>query len=124
MDDLKISYKDPAVVTNIIWQLNDKYGMIIPMVLTRGKVHRYLGMTIDFTNTSKVKITIYNYVDEMISKLPTEIIGETATPASNHLFEIRNDNDNNQLLTPELSEEFYHLVAKTLFPSKRARLNL
>ena len=58
--------------------------------------------------------------DEMISKLPINMIGESATPASNHLFEICDDNNAYQFLTPELSEEFHHLVAKTLFLSKRA----
>ena len=84
------------------------------MISTCGKIHKYLRITIDFTNTGKVKITMYNYVDEMISKLPTIIIGESATPATNYLFEIRDDNDADQLLIPELSEEFHHLVAKTI----------
>ena len=85
------------------------------MVSTRGKVHEYLGTTIDFSDTSKVKITMYDYVDEMIKELPTEKIVESATPAANYVFEIRNDGDDDQLLTPELSEELHHLVAKTLF---------
>ena len=120
VDDLKISHEDPAVVTVIIRQLNDKYGKIIPMISTRGKIHKYLGISINFTDTGKVKITIYDYVDKMISELPTKMIGESATPTSNHLFEIRDDDDTDQLLTPELSEEFHHLVVKTLFLSKWA----
>ena len=124
MDDLKISHEDTSVVTNIIRQLNDKYGKITPMVSTRGKIHEYLGMTINFTDTGKVKITMYDYVDEMINELQTEMIGKSATPAASHLFKIRDDDDTNQLLKPELSEEFHHLVAKTLFLSKRARPDL
>ena len=69
-------------------------------------------------------MTMYDYVDEMINELPTEIIAESATPVSNHLFEIRDDGDNDQLLTPKLSGELHHFVAKTLFLSKRARPNL
>ena len=76
MDDLKISHEDPAVVTDIIWRLNDKYGKITPMVSTRGKVHDYLGTTIDFSDDGKVKITMYDYVDEMINELPTEMISQ------------------------------------------------
>ena len=92
------------------------------MVSTRGKVHEYLGMTIGFSDVGKVKITIYDYVDEMINELPTEMIGEssTPTPAASHLFEICDNDDVNRLLTPGLSEEFDHLVAKTLFLSKQA----
>ena len=94
------------------------------MVSTRGKIHEYLGMTIDFSIAGKVKITMYDYIDEMISELPTEMIGESATPVFNHLFEIREDNDDDQLLTPELSEECHHLTSKTLFLSKQARPDL
>ena len=91
VDDLKINHEDPVVVTDIIRRLNDKYGKITPMVLTCGKVQDYLGMTINFSNNGKVKITMYDYVDEMISKLATEMIGESTTLASNHLFKIRDD---------------------------------
>ena len=124
VDDLKISHEDPAVVTDIIWRLNDKYGKVTPMVSTHGKIHEYLGMTSDFLDIGKVKITVYDYVDEMIDKLPTEMTGESATPASNDLFEIRKDNNDDQLLTPELSEEFHHCVAKNLFLFKRAQPKL
>ena len=60
MDDLKISHEDSAVVTDIIWRLNEKYGKITPMISTCGKVHEYLGMTIDFSDIGKVKITMYD----------------------------------------------------------------
>ena len=82
VDDLKISHEDPAVVTDIIRRLNDKYGKVTPMVSTCRKVHKYLGMTIDFLDAGKVKITMYDYINEMISELPTEMIGKSATPAS------------------------------------------
>ena len=94
------------------------------MVSTHRTVHGYLGITIDFRDTGKVNITIFDYVDEMISELPTKMIGESATPASNYLFEVRDNDDEDHLLTPELSEEFHHLVAKILFLSKRARPDL
>ena len=67
---------------------------------------------------------MYDYVDEMINELPTEMISELTTPTFNHLFEIRDDDDIDQLLTPKLSEESHHLVAKTLLLSKQARPDL
>ena len=78
-------------------------------------------MTIHFLDIGKVKITMYDYVDEMINELPTEMIGKLTTSASNHSFEIREDYNDDQLLTPDLSEELHYLVAKTLFLSKQAR---
>ena len=81
-------------------------------------------MNIDFSDIGKVKIYIYDYVDEIISKLPTVMISESSTPVSNYLFEIRNDGNDDQLLTPQLSKGFHHLVATTIILSKRAQPNL
>ena len=79
-------------------------------------------MTINFIDTGKVKITIYGYVDNMIRELPTEMISKSMMPASNHLFEHRENEDT--LPTPKLSKEFHRLVAKTLFLSKKVRSHL
>lgn len=68
------------------------------MVLRHGQIHEYLGMTINFTETGKVRITMYAYVDEMICKLPTELRGQSATPAFNYFFEHQEGKDD--LLTP------------------------
>ena len=92
------------------------------MVLTCGNIHGYLGMTIDFTETSKVKITMYDYVDEMICELPTRMHRQSATLVSNNLFKRCKDKDD--LLILELFKEFHHLVAITLFLSKQVRPDL
>ena len=49
VDDLKISHIDPTVVENIIDMLNERYGKETPMTVTRGRVHDYLGMTLEFS---------------------------------------------------------------------------
>ena len=36
------------------------------MKVARGKVHKYLGMTLDFTTPKLVKVTMLEYVDEII----------------------------------------------------------
>ena len=36
------------------------------MKAARGKVHRYLGMTLDFTAPKLVKVTMLDYIDEII----------------------------------------------------------
>lgn len=60
VDDLKISHKDETVVTSIIKELNDRYGDIMPLSISRGKVHEYLGMTLEFTTADKLIITMYD----------------------------------------------------------------
>jgi hypothetical protein len=37
------------------------------MTVNRGKVHTYLGMTLDYTVRGQVKISMIDYVDEILS---------------------------------------------------------
>jgi hypothetical protein len=37
------------------------------MTLIRGKIHKYLGMTLDYTVRGQVKITMFDYVDEILT---------------------------------------------------------
>ena len=66
VDDLKISHLDTKVVTKIIAKLNDKYGKEatgkeVPLTVTRGKIHDYLGMILDFSEEGKVKVDMRKY---------------------------------------------------------------
>ena len=56
VDNLKISHVDPNVVTDVINKLSDRFGKEAPMNISRGKVHDYLGMTLDFRQKGKVKV--------------------------------------------------------------------
>ena len=118
VDDLKISHKDPKVVTRIINKLKKKYGKVNPLTVTRGKLHDYLGMTLDFRKERKVKVTMYKYIQDMLRELPDDMKGLAVTPAADHLFKI---NPSPKFLDKARSEMFHHLVAKCLFLCKRAR---
>ena len=47
--DLKISHVDGKVNQYILETLQEEYGKEAPIPSTTGKVHEYLGMTIDYT---------------------------------------------------------------------------
>ena len=47
VDDLKTSHVDPALVSSVLADIDAEYGKISKMTITRGKLHKYLGMTID-----------------------------------------------------------------------------
>ena len=53
-DDLKTSHVDPAVVSGVLSDIDTEYGKIEKMTITRGKEHKYLGMTIDYSSPGKV----------------------------------------------------------------------
>jgi hypothetical protein len=88
--------------------------------VTRGKVHDYLGMTLDYSTPGKVMIRMTDYIKKMLAELPSgEMEGEAATPAASHLFEVNSKDP--QLLSPDKAELFHHNVARLLFLCKRAR---
>eukprot|EP00957_Ditylum_brightwellii_P086682 6596091-Ditylum_brightwellii.AAC.1 len=81
VDNLKISHADSKEVSRMLKWLGRKYGKLCT---TRGKVHNYLGMTIDFTKKGKVKISMVDYLKEVIEDFPEELSGCVATPAADH----------------------------------------
>ena len=120
VDDLKISHVDPNVVTGVIDQLEKEFGAETPITKTRGKVHDYLGMVLDFSTPGKVKFSMVDYIKEMLDELPEDMAGEAATPAANHLFEV-NEATSEMLLDEQHADMFHHNTAKLLFLCKRAR---
>lgn len=119
VDDLKISHVDKAVNEEILRRLNLRYGKEAPLTVTRGKVHDYLGMTIDYSVEGKVMIKMLDYVLEILDEAPVDMNGEAVTPAAEHLFTL-NEVDPEKLDEPG-SELYHRLVAKLLFLSKRSR---
>ena len=118
VDDLKISHIDPDVVTEVINLVEGEFGKEAPLTKSRGKVHEYLGMTIDFSIDGKVLFTMIDYVQGMLDELPDDMSGESATPASKYLFDVNADC---KKLDSETSDLFHHNTAKLLFLCKRAR---
>jgi hypothetical protein len=118
VDDLKISHVDPEVVTSIIEMVNGEFGKEAPLTVVRGKVHEYLGMTIDFSTVSKVRFSMIDYIKNTLDELPKDMDGESSTPAASFLFDVDEDCEK---LNAETSEMFHHNTAKLLFLCKRAR---
>ena len=58
VDDLKTSHFEPAVVSSVHTEIDAEYAKISKMTITRGKLHKYLRMTIDYSYPGKV---IFSY---------------------------------------------------------------
>jgi hypothetical protein len=121
VDDLKIAHQDPDVISHIISLLKAEFGKEAPLSVTRGKVHNYLGMRMDYTMRGKVNITMVPYIEDMIDKMPEDMRGMSSTPGRNHLFTVNQDATK---LSDEDSIMFHHITAKLLFLCKRARPDL
>ena len=100
---------DPEIVTSILAEIDDWCGEIAPLTVTRGKVHEYLGMTIDYSEEGKVKFTMYDYIDDLLEELPPHMQGSAASPAAAHLFETNTEDP--KLLSLSEREVIHHRAA-------------
>ena len=89
VDDLKISHKDSREVKKFIKHIGDIYGD--RMTVHRGKVHDYLVMDLDFSSPKVLKIGMMKYIEKIHKDFPEEIKSSAATPAAEHLFDVRED---------------------------------
>ena len=122
VDDLKISHHDSRVVDDILHALNERYGKESPLVITRGRVHEYLGMKMDFSIPGQVVLSMPEYIDSLIKEMPSDLTkGASTTPAAGHLF---TTNAEAQKLCEDQASEYHHLVAKLLYLVKRTRPDL
>ena len=122
VDDLKISHVKSSVVDGIITSLKAEYGKVGEMTVRRGKVHDYLGMTLDFSEDKMFTIDMEAYLDTMLGQdLPAEFGGVASTPAADHLFKTRENVDS---LDEKRADLFHRLTAQMLFVSQRGRPDL
>ena len=63
--DLKISHMDPEVVTSMVNQLETAFAKEAQLTVTQGKVHKYLGMTLEFSIDRKVQIKRIDCIENM-----------------------------------------------------------
>ena len=126
VNDCKLSHKSSIQMDRMIEYLRKEYESIFEvrsgkMTVNRGKVHEYLGMTIDFSEPGQAKITMLNYVDEILTdfaKADPKATGTKSSAAPENLFVV---NEEYEKLSTNKSVQFHNLVAKTLYATKRAR---
>jgi hypothetical protein len=118
VDDVKISHVSPAVVTDILDKINARFGKDAPLTITRGKIHEYLGMTIDFSQKGKAIFWMNDYVDNVIAETPDDWSGTAVSPAADHLNDV---NPDAVKLGKTEADYFHTTTAKLLFLSQRVR---
>ena len=100
----------------ILTILQQEYGKEAPIPSTTGKVHDYLGMTIDYSTPGKVVFHMEDYIDRMINECPAGLLkGNPVSPAANHLFDI---NPECEKLSSEEADKFHHFMVKLLCLAK------
>ena len=126
VDDCKISHRKRQAVDRIIKYLRKEYESIFEdgsgkMKVSRGKIHTYLGMTLDYSVKGQVRISMFDYVEEILTafdKAEPKGDGTKSDAAPDNLFKV---NEDCEKLRSNKAVEFHNLVAKTLYATKRAR---
>ncbi len=138
VNNCKISHLDPKVVNYTIAWLGDEYESVFTngsdmMKVARGKVHKYLGMMLDFATSKIVKVTMLEYVDKIIGswdKACSELNDRykavsgrkrIATAALDDLFKVDEDAVK---LDQARAKAFPNIMAKGIYVTKRARPNI
>lgn len=120
VDDVKVSHGDPRVVDSFLKWIKDQFGAIGEVKVTRGKIHDYLGMILDYSIPGQVSIDMTRYVKSMVDNMPKEALqGRTVpSPWTENLFRVREDSPK---LPQDQAELFHKVTAQGLFLCKRAR---
>ena len=77
VDNQKLIHKRPKVLVKTITCLKQEYESIsedisVEITVHQGKIHNYLGMTLDYTEGSTLKVSMIDYIDIIISEFDKE----------------------------------------------------
>jgi hypothetical protein len=123
VDDCKLSHHKKTCMDQMIGYLRQEYDSIFEdgsgaMTVSRGKIHKYLGMTVDYNVPGQVKIRMLNYVNEILAafdKAEPKGVGRKTSEAPGSLFNVDEDCEK---LAQVKAVEFHNLVANTLYATK------
>jgi hypothetical protein len=126
VDDCKLSHRKTKVMDSMLDQLRQEYESIFEdgsgaMMASRGNIHKYLGMTLDYTVRGQVKITMFDYVDEILAafdKAESKGGGTKTSAVPDSIFRV---DENCEKLKQDKDVEFHNMVTNTLYSTKRAR---
>jgi hypothetical protein len=126
VDDCKLSHHKKKVMDTMIEYLRQEYESIFEygtgsMTVSRGTIHKYLGMNLDYTVRGQVKITMFDYVEEILTdfyKAETKGCGTKTSAAPDSLFKV---DESCVKLAQNKAVEFHNLVVKKLYATKRER---
>lgn len=89
VDDAKASHKDPAVLENLMRELCGVFGKEEELIETRGKIHDYLGLQIDYSLRGNVVLSMFEYLEDIITEAPADLKPSNCKyPCNGNYFEL------------------------------------
>ena len=120
VDYLKASHKEQKVLDGFLNNLRTEFGQEDKLAETKGLVHEYLGITIDYLLPGKVVFTMFDFLEDIIVEAPDDLKKSRLFYPGNDrlLFKV---NPESPKLSQKQAELFHRIVARLLFASKQAR---
>ena len=91
------------------------------MTVSRGKFHKYLGMTLDYTVHGQFQITMIDFLEKVLKDFekaePKGGVTKTSAAPEN-IFKVEKDCEK---LPQSKNVKFHNLVGNTLYATKQAR---
>ena len=75
IDDLKILHVETDIVSSVLSYIGVENINTEKKTITRCKIHKYLGMTIDYLSPGKVIFYLVSYIGKIISDTPEDMRG-------------------------------------------------
>ena len=88
---------------------------------SRGKVHEYLVMTLNYTEEGKLKIGMRKYLGAIVSELPHQLSDKVKCPWTENIFKV--DEEENKL-GDEKRTIFHSFLIKAMFLTKIGRVGV
>ena len=114
VDNLKSSHINPKVNNEFLQWINDMFRQLSEVKMTRGPLHDYLGMTLDYSVPGKVSIDMSHDVKKMVKEFPQENLkgAPVTSPWNENLFKVQHDSIP---LEKEQAELFHMVTMQGLF---------
>ena len=89
-----MAHNHSSVVTNCFKFLDGAHGNQDPLAVTRGEIHEFISMTIDFSLDAGVVFHHFDFVKKLWSNLSPELKGKfRKTPSREDLFKENHDTE-------------------------------
>lgn len=125
VDDIYATYKDQNVLDDVLKVINNKFKTDTQnLSITKGVNHAYIGMNIDFSGKGHVRITQYDFLQDILEETSRNYESmnvNNITPAMSDVFTV---DESSPLLPTDQAEYFHCITAQLLFASMKARPNL
>jgi hypothetical protein len=93
------------------------------LTMHTGTKHNYLGVDMEFNEDGTLDASMIPYLKDIIAEFPELIKGKAATPATEHLFTVRDEKEAKPL-KEERALAFHHTMAQLLFMATRTRRDI